>query len=88
MLSDCGTDARCRNLTTLRLSLALAPFETDFCTTVFVLMMKQPAADLTLIYTRILERYAAFFPRPEARLRFFNSTIAKQVSRQRQVSNP
>ena len=48
-------------------------------------MMKQPAADLTLIYTQILERYAAFFPRPEARLRFFNSTIAKQVSRQKQV---
>lgn len=48
-------------------------------------MMKQPAVDLTLIYTRILERYAAFFPRPEARLRFFNSTIAKQVSRQKQA---
>lgn len=48
-------------------------------------MMKQPVVDLTLIYTRILERYAAFFPRPEARLRFFNSTIAKQVSRQKKV---
>ncbi|MFN7931138.1 MAG: peptidoglycan recognition family protein [Blastocatellia bacterium] len=48
-------------------------------------MMKQPEVDLTLIYTRILERYAAFFPRPEARLRFFNSTIAKQVSRQKKV---
>lgn len=48
-------------------------------------MMKQPAVDLTLIYTRIVERYAAFFPRPEARLRFFNGTIAKQVSRQKQI---
>lgn len=48
-------------------------------------MMKQPAVDLTLIYTRIVERYAAFFPRPEARLRFFNGTIAKQVSRQKKI---
>jgi hypothetical protein len=48
-------------------------------------MMKQSAVDLTLIYTRILERYATFFPRPEARLRFFNSTIAKQISRQKKV---
>jgi hypothetical protein len=48
-------------------------------------MMKQPALDLTLIYTRIVERYAAFFPRPEARLRFFNGTIAKQVSRQKKI---
>jgi hypothetical protein len=48
-------------------------------------MMNQPAVDLTLIYTRIVERYAAFFPRPEARLRFFNSTVAKQVSRQRHL---
>ncbi len=48
-------------------------------------MIKQPVVDLTLIYTRILERYAAFFPRPEARLRFFNSTIAKQVSRQKKI---
>ena len=52
---------------------------------IFVRMMKQPAVDLTLIYTRIVERYAAFFPRPEARLRFFNGTIAKQVSRQKKI---
>ncbi len=48
-------------------------------------MMKQPAVDLTLIYTRIVERYAAFFPRPEARLRFFNGTVAKQISRQKKI---
>jgi hypothetical protein len=48
-------------------------------------MMKQPALDLTLIYTRIVERYADFFPRPEARLRFFNGTIARQVSRQKKI---
>lgn len=75
----------CRTLTRPRISLATAPHEINFGTVLFVLMMKQPAVDLTLIYTRILERYAAFFPRPEARLRFFNSTIAKQVSRQRKV---
>lgn len=50
-------------------------------------MMKQPAADLTQIYTRIVERYATFFPRPEARLRFFNSTVAKQVARQKKIEN-
>ena len=49
--------------------------------------MKQPAVDLTLTYTRIVERYAAFFPRPEARLRFFNSTVAKQVARQKKIEN-
>jgi len=48
-------------------------------------MMRQPVVDLTLIYTRIVERYAAFFPRPEARLRFFNGTIAKQVTRQKKI---
>jgi N-acetylmuramoyl-L-alanine amidase len=45
----------------------------------------QSGADLTLSYTRIVERYATFFPRPEARLRFFNSTIAKQVARQSKI---
>ena len=48
-------------------------------------MMKQPAADMTLIYTKIVERYATFFPRPEARLRFFNGTIARQVARQEKI---
>jgi hypothetical protein len=45
----------------------------------------QRGADLTLSYTRIVERYATFFPRPETRLRFFNSTIAKQVARQSKI---
>ena len=62
-----------------------APHVSKYCTTIIVLMMKQPTVDMTLIYTRIVERYATFFPRPESRLRFFNSTIAKQVARQRKV---
>lgn len=49
--------------------------------------MKQSVADLTQKYSSIVERYAAFFPRPEIRLKFFNSTIAKQVARQRKLEN-
>jgi hypothetical protein len=48
-------------------------------------MTKQTAADMTHIYTRIVERYASFFARPEARLRFLNSTVARQVERQEKL---
>jgi hypothetical protein len=48
-------------------------------------MRKKPIADTTLIYTRIVERYAPFFDRPEVRLRFLNNTLAKQATRRRQL---
>lgn len=48
-------------------------------------MTKQTAADMTQIYTRLVERYASFFARPEARLRFLNSTVSRQVARQEQL---
>ena len=39
-------------------------------------------ADTAQIYSRVVERYAMFFDRPEARLRFLNNTLAKQADRQ------
>jgi hypothetical protein len=39
-------------------------------------------ADATQIYSRVVERYAMFFDRPEARLRFLNNTLTKQADRQ------
>src|SRR6266498_1777662 len=39
-------------------------------------------ADMTQIYSRVVERYAMFFDRPEARLRFLNNTLTKQADRQ------
>lgn len=39
-------------------------------------------ADTAQIYSRVVERYAMFFDRPEARLRFLNSTLSKQADRQ------
>jgi N-acetyl-anhydromuramyl-L-alanine amidase AmpD len=39
-------------------------------------------ADTTQIYSRVVERYAMFFDRPEARLRFLNNTLTKQADRQ------
>jgi hypothetical protein len=45
-------------------------------------MTKKTAADMTQIYTRIVERYASLFARPEARLRFLAGTVARQVERQ------
>ena len=39
-------------------------------------------ADAAQIYSRVVERYAMFFDRPEARLRFLNNTLAKQADRQ------
>jgi len=38
--------------------------------------------DAAQIYSRVVERYALFFDRPEARLRFVNNTLAKQADRQ------
>ncbi len=41
-------------------------------------------ADSTLIYSRIVERYAHFFDRPEVRLRFLHNTLTQQsASRER-----
>ena len=48
-------------------------------------MSKQTAADTTLIYTKIVERYAPFFDRPEARLRFLHNTLAQQAVRETQL---
>jgi len=48
-------------------------------------MSKKTAAGTTLIYTRIVERYAPFFDRPEARLRFLHGTLAKQAAREQQL---
>lgn len=48
-------------------------------------MSKRTTGDTTLIYTKIVERYASFFERPEARLRFLNGTLAQQNARQAQL---
>lgn len=48
-------------------------------------MSQRTTADTTLIYTKIVERYASFFERPEVRLRFLNGTLAKQNARQAQM---
>ncbi len=48
-------------------------------------MSKRTTADTTLIYTKIVERYASFFERPEVRLRFLNGTLAQQNTRQAQL---
>ena len=45
-------------------------------------MSKRTPADTTLIFTKIAERYAPFFERPEVRLRFLNNTLAQQAARQ------
>jgi len=39
-------------------------------------------SDTAQIYSRVVERYAMYFDRPEARLRFLNNTLAKQADRQ------
>ncbi|HYY59539.1 MAG TPA: peptidoglycan recognition family protein [Pyrinomonadaceae bacterium] len=46
---------------------------------------QQTIADQTLFYTRIVERYAHFFERPEVRLRFLNRTLAKQIARRERL---
>lgn len=42
-------------------------------------------AEVSKIYSRIVERYAMGIDRPEVRLRFLNSTLAKQSERQLQL---
>jgi hypothetical protein len=42
-------------------------------------------ADPAQLYSKIVERYAMLFDRPEVRLRFLNSTLAKQAERQAQL---
>ncbi len=41
--------------------------------------------DRAKLYSKIIERYATFFDRPEARLRFLINTFAKQSERQAQL---
>ncbi|MCA1593899.1 MAG: N-acetylmuramoyl-L-alanine amidase [Acidobacteria bacterium] len=43
------------------------------------------SVDSTLIYSRIVERYAHFFDRPELRLRFLNHTLAQQTASREKV---
>ena len=43
-------------------------------------MSKRTEAETTLLYTRIVERYAHFFDRPEVRLRFLNNTLRRQAT--------
>ncbi|HEX8142386.1 MAG TPA: peptidoglycan recognition family protein [Pyrinomonadaceae bacterium] len=42
-------------------------------------------AEQDIFYTRIVERYARFFERPEARLRFLHRTLAKQSARRERL---
>jgi hypothetical protein len=46
---------------------------------------RRKGADPAQVYSKIVERYAMLFDRPEVRLRFLNNTIAKQVERQKQL---
>jgi hypothetical protein len=46
---------------------------------------RRKGADPAQVYSRIVERYAMLFDRPEIRLRFLNNTLAKQVERQKQL---
>jgi hypothetical protein len=48
-------------------------------------MSKREITDSAQIFTRIVERYAHLLARPEARLRFFNNTLARQTERQKQL---
>ncbi|HYE65487.1 MAG TPA: peptidoglycan recognition family protein [Pyrinomonadaceae bacterium] len=43
-------------------------------------MSQRTSVETTLIYSRIVDRYAHFFDRPEVRLRFLNNTLAKQAA--------
>src|SRR3954471_11726743 len=36
--------------------------------------------DTTLVYSRIVERYAHFFDQPDVRLRYLNKTLRKHIS--------
>jgi len=46
---------------------------------------KRKGADPAHLYSKIVEQYAIFFSRPEARLRFLNNTLTKQIERQAQL---
>ncbi|MGH9832344.1 MAG: hypothetical protein ACRD9Y_04955, partial [Blastocatellia bacterium] len=46
---------------------------------------KRKGADPAKLYSKIVERYAMFFDRPETRLRFLSNTLAKQSERQNQL---
>jgi hypothetical protein len=46
---------------------------------------KRNGADPAKLYSKIVERYAMFFDRPETRLRFLSNTLAKQSERQKQL---
>lgn len=41
-------------------------------------MSKRTTTQTTLLYTKIVEKYAHFFDRPEVRLRFLNNTLRRQ----------
>ncbi|MGH9768653.1 MAG: N-acetylmuramoyl-L-alanine amidase [Blastocatellia bacterium] len=45
---------------------------------------RRKGADPAQLYSKIVEQYAMFFDRPEARLRFLNNTLTKQAQRQAQ----
>jgi hypothetical protein len=47
--------------------------------------MKQDRGETRLAYTRIVERYALLFDRPEMRLRFLNKTLAQQHVNEQKV---
>ncbi len=47
--------------------------------------MRAETRNTTLTYTRIVERYALFFERPEVRLRFLNKTLARQNEGEKQL---
>lgn len=42
-------------------------------------------AETGRLYSKIVERYAMFFDRPEVRLRFLNNTLAKQAEREQSL---
>jgi len=46
---------------------------------------RRNGADPAKLYSKIVERYARFFDRPEIRLRFLSNTLAKQSERQNQL---
>src|SRR5262249_46027939 len=46
---------------------------------------RRKGADPAQLYSKIVEHYAMFFNRPEARLRFLNNTLTKQKERQAQL---
>jgi N-acetylmuramoyl-L-alanine amidase len=49
--------------------------------------VKDKGVDLARIYVGVVERYAKLFDRPEVRLRFLNTTLAKQAERQRSLQD-